>query len=990
MVRLRPEETGRTRKMSDSNSSAGNLSRGLVRRFVRLYYPRIEIDQAEPLPADAQILFVSNHANSLIDPVIIGVATRRPIHYLAKAPMFDVPVMGQILKALGMIPAFRGSDDKTQVRRNLESLDVAAKELGKGKDVGIFPEGKSHDETHVEQVRSGAARIALKAVQEGAKKLLIVPIGLNYEAKEKFRSGVWVRIGKTIDVNAWLADHDGNERKAMRSLTTRIDGGLKEVVIHLDNADWEPYLGDLEGLEPESQEAAGDPIAALRHRKRLADGINYFMAEDPDRARSVAGKMRQHREDLKAAGLTVRSPAVRYRSLWVGWLLLRQTLLLFGGLIPWTGTLFHLAPFAVVRLLTGWLSPPGKMTTALYRLFIGVPIYGLWYALAWRWLNGYFMPWIAWAACFLMPFAGLWALDYCRRARDTVKLWWSEFGMLFRRKRLTALRGSQRKLSEELEEMSGEHRRAKDIPPSPRRLVSGWWVARRYLLWAVCVVAAVVFAALAYGWFKPTTIPELAQPAPDLSLQTARSLDAPLEADERTLRELLGELDRLSARVGGLRARFEKGELNFFRQEDNDAIRRSMMTYIACRTGLLRIAWKYQNFEQIEDPASRLRAMTLAVTAASSTFNASLTFVTDFMDSPDAVRKLNEAEPLWSVPEGLFDRVHRNLLNDEFRDRLKAAHLDYLKHGPEFEANKMGVNSSCGIFHRTIRANIASIEARYPRLSGAKLDVAIKEVKGLGKDGVYRAQTFISLWIGKARVRAPRKGQTLIQPEHLAELQPRLQPGDILIERRNWVLSNAFLPGFWPHAALYIGTPEEIEKLGIKDDDRVKDHWKTFTSKDAEGHERVIIEALAAGVDFSSFEHSVGEADAVCVFRPKVSEADRRESLARAFSHLNKPYDFEFDFFSTDKLVCTELIFRAYDGKIDFPLVKVMGTTTLPAMELIRKFEKERGTDDAQLEFVGFLDGDESAGTAGFKDADALIKSLDRSSFTWMQALGGK
>ena len=59
------------------------------------------------------------------------------------------------------------------------------------------------------------------------------------------------------------------------------------------------------------------------------------------------------------------------------------------------------------------------MTTALHRLYIGLPVYAIWYVLAWRWLSGYFVPWIAGAICFLMPFAGLWALDYCRRARDT-------------------------------------------------------------------------------------------------------------------------------------------------------------------------------------------------------------------------------------------------------------------------------------------------------------------------------------------------------------------------------------------------------------------------------------------------------------------------------------------------------------------------------------------------------------------------------------------
>jgi len=60
----------------------------------------------------------------------------------------------------------------------------------------------------------------------------------------------------------------------------------------------------------------------------------------------------------------------------------------------------------------------------------------------------------------------------------------------------------------------------------------------------------------------------------------------------------------------------------------------------------------------------------------------------------------------------------------------------------------------------------------------------------------------------------------------------------------------------------------------------------------------------------------------------------------------------------------------------------------MPAMELLRKFQRERGTPEAQLELVRFLDGDEGAGQARFRDAEALVESLDRSSFTWMQVSG--
>lgn len=203
------------------------------------------------------------------------------------------------------------------------------------------------------------------------------------------------------------------------------------------------------------------------------------------------------------------------------------------------------------------------------------------------------------------------------------------------------------------------------------------------------------------------------------------------------------------------------------------------------------------------------------------------------------------------------------------------------------------------------------------------------------------------------------------------------RPGDIILERRNWYVSNAFLPGYWPHAALYVGVSDDLRALGLDSDPRVSAHWKNYARTDATGHRHVVLESISEGVVFTSLEHSVGEADSVAVLRPRLSAAGVREALARAFSHAGKPYDFKFDCFSSDNLVCTELIHRAYDGPIRFPLKNIMATTTLPAIEFVRKFATERGTPGAQFEFICSIEGDQRTRTARFVDATRFVKPLD-------------
>ena len=318
-------------------ASLGGIARHAVRRILRLYYPRIEVEGRERLPSNGAVLFVANHPNSLMDPALIGFATQRLVHFFAKAPLFDVPVFGALMRALGMVPAYRGQDDKAQVRKNLETLELGAAYLQRGEAVGIFPEGKTHDREGVEQVRTGAARIASQAVESGAA-LNIVPLGLNYERKDRFRSAVWVRVGEPIDANAWMRARDDGPKKAMRALTEEIDQKLKQVVVHLNEEHWQPFLPELEMLLPSEATDAGNPIATLRQRKRFADAMNFFLATDRPRAEAVAAAIEQHRAQLAGAGLTMDSPV-----LWLGMVrltlrLLKATLwLLAGGELRRTG-----------------------------------------------------------------------------------------------------------------------------------------------------------------------------------------------------------------------------------------------------------------------------------------------------------------------------------------------------------------------------------------------------------------------------------------------------------------------------------------------------------------------------------------------------------------------------------------------------------------------------------------------------------------------------
>jgi hypothetical protein len=80
--------------------------------------------------------------------------------------------------------------------------------------------------------------------------------------------------------------------------------------------------------------------------------------------------------------------------------------------------------------------------------------------------------------------------------------------------------------------------------------------------------------------------------------------------------------------------------------------------------------------------------------------------------------------------------------------------------------------------------------------------------------------------------------------------------------------------------------------------------------------------------------------DHVAVLRPNLSDAEGRAALVEAFSHYGKPYDFEFDFNVTTRLVCTELIYRSWHlrGGISFSLTKRLGRFTLSGDDIMNWF----------------------------------------------------
>src|SRR6478672_10300922 len=205
----------------------------LVRLALRIYFQRIEVTGVERVPLNTPVIFVLNHPNALVDPVFLLCLAPRDVSFLAKAPLFRMPVIGYLVKQLDSLPVYRHQDAGEDVSKNQETFIAARKLLARGGTIGICPEGVSHDEPGLKPIKTGAARISLAAVSTGeVSGLKIVPAGLYYTSKTTFRSSALLYFGEPILVARVELDPEGNPpHDAVRKLSAEIEAALRAVIL---------------------------------------------------------------------------------------------------------------------------------------------------------------------------------------------------------------------------------------------------------------------------------------------------------------------------------------------------------------------------------------------------------------------------------------------------------------------------------------------------------------------------------------------------------------------------------------------------------------------------------------------------------------------------------------------------------------------------------------------------------------------------------------
>jgi 1-acyl-sn-glycerol-3-phosphate acyltransferase len=344
--------------------------RVFLRALLRIFFRRIELAGLGHLPGHGPAVLVANHPSTLVDPILLLAFAPRPVSFLAKEPVFRMPVVGWGARALDSIPVYRAMDGANP-RQNAETFTRARALLARGGVLALFPEGTSHDDPRMKPLKSGAARIALGAASAGeGLPLSVVPAGLIFTDKRTFRSEVLLALGPPIPVTPVTLSRRGEpEPREVRALTGRIQAGLDALLLQAES---DAALTLAAGAERLLTEGDASTLAdRVQVRQRLLAGRAWLATHDPGRLEALERRLRRHFAMLEVARL---DGAMR-REGPGGLALVRGLLYLLLAPLALGGVVLHVGAWMAVDRLARHHARGDQSMEATLKLGLGLVLY---------------------------------------------------------------------------------------------------------------------------------------------------------------------------------------------------------------------------------------------------------------------------------------------------------------------------------------------------------------------------------------------------------------------------------------------------------------------------------------------------------------------------------------------------------------------------------------------------------------------------------------
>ena len=307
-----------------------DVAKHIVYHHIKKSFWRYKVVGLENIPDDGAVIYASNHANALIDPLTIITSTKIQKVYMMRADLFKNRRIGKILTWMKTMPIFRVRDGLQQVRENnAASISNAVAVAASGVPLGIFPEATHRTKHSLRQLTKGVFHIALEAYRRlgDTKPVYILPIGLEYGDYFRYRSTVLLSYGKPVNVSEFVKAHPGDtEPVIMNKLKEILTEKMSELISYLPDDD--DYDASWEFVKLRAGKQDGSLTGRFARNKAAIEELRQMKRNEPDRAQTILRKadgFRKKRNEAKISShAVVREPSF--------WRMMRRTFHVVCGL----------------------------------------------------------------------------------------------------------------------------------------------------------------------------------------------------------------------------------------------------------------------------------------------------------------------------------------------------------------------------------------------------------------------------------------------------------------------------------------------------------------------------------------------------------------------------------------------------------------------------------------------------------------------------------
>lgn len=214
-----------------------NLFRVFLWVMYICFFRRVYYLNPEHIPQNEPLIFISNHSNGFMDPILIAAMQRRPVYFWARATEFPNNLKGWLMYQLHGLPIYRVEEGTENMHKN-EATFKTTRELlyGGWNSAFVAPEGNCVVQKKLLPFKKGCARLAFKMMEEKnwSIDVKILPAGVNYTYHDKFRSEVYTQLGKPLSVQDYRETYEKDKELAVSELTQDMRVALRAQMVYVE------------------------------------------------------------------------------------------------------------------------------------------------------------------------------------------------------------------------------------------------------------------------------------------------------------------------------------------------------------------------------------------------------------------------------------------------------------------------------------------------------------------------------------------------------------------------------------------------------------------------------------------------------------------------------------------------------------------------------------------------------------------------------------